>query len=195
MGRSRLLALLLLNLPCAARAHSPIEGIGEFYGGMLHPLLVPAHALALLIFSLLVGQRGVRAMRLAYPSFAVALAAGLSWAGYSLSPAPPVETALLGLAACCGLLVALHWPVPLFVFALLGALLGAVIGADSGVAGLSRQETFAALFGAWTGAVVSMVLVAGVAELIQRPWQRVAVRVVGSWGSASAVLVLALALR
>jgi len=195
MGRPRLLALLLITLPGAARAHSPIEGIGEFYGGTLHPLLVPAHALALLVFSLLVGQRGVRAMRLAYPSFTVALAVGLFWAGFSPSPAPPVETVLLALAACCGLLVALQWPVPLFLFAPLGALLGAAIGADSGVAGLSRQETFAALFGAWVGALVSMILVAGVAELVQRPWQRIAVRVVGSWGSASAVLVLALALR
>ena len=134
-------------------------------------------------------------MHLAYPAFMAALAVGLFMAGFAVSPALPSETLLLVLAACCGLLVALHAPVPLFVFIPLGAVLGVVMGADSGVTGLNRQQTFAALLGAWVGAVIGMILVAGMAELVRRPWQRVAVRVLGSWGSASALLVLALALR
>lgn len=192
---SRLWALLLFCVPGVGRAHSPIEGIGEFYGGMLHPLLVPAHALALLVYSLLVGQRGIRAMHLAYPAFMAALAVGLFMAGFSTSPALRSEILLLAVAAGCGLLVALQAPVPRFVFVPLGAALGVVMGADSGVTGLSRQQAFAALLGAWVGAVIGMILVAGIAELVRRPWQRVAVRVLGSWGSASAFLVLALALR
>src|SRR6056297_2663516 len=124
----RLLALLLLGVPGVVRAHSPIEGVGEFYGGMLHPLLVPAHALALLVYSLLVGQRGIRAMHLAYPAFMAALAVGLFAAGFSIAPALPSETLLLVLADCCGLLVALHAPVPLFMFVPLGAVLGVVMG-------------------------------------------------------------------
>lgn len=67
-----------------------------------------------------------------------------------------------------------------------------LIGADSGVQGLSRQETFAALLGCWLGAVIALIVVAGVVELLQRPWQRIGVRVIGSWGVASSVLVLAL---
>jgi len=66
---------------------------------------------------------------------------------------------------------------------------------DSGVSGLSRRETFAALCGCWLGAVLLLILVAGVAEMAHRSWQRVALRVLGSWTAASGALVLALALR
>lgn len=181
-------------VPQQALAHSPIEGIGKFYGGLLHPLLVPPHALALLVFALLIGQRGVRAMQLAYPPFVATLAVGLVLAGFTIPLGIPTETWLLVVAAACGLLVALQWSPPLWLFSALGALLGLVIGADSGVEGYNRQETFAALLGCWLGAVIGLIVVAGVVELLRRPWQRVAARVVGSWGAASALLVLALTL-
>ena len=65
--RRRYLAPLLLLAPGLAVAHSPMQGIGNFYGGILHPILVPSHLLALLSLGLLIGQSGVSAMRLAYP--------------------------------------------------------------------------------------------------------------------------------
>jgi CBS-domain-containing membrane protein len=79
--------------------------------------------------------------------------------------------------------------------AVLAGLLALVIGMDSGVTGLDRRETFAALFGCWLGAVLLVLVIAGVAEMARRPWQRVALRVLGSWITASAALVLALALK
>lgn len=188
---------VVAGTPALAMAHSPIEGIGHFYGGLLHPLLVLPHALALLLFAVLVGQCGVRAMRYAYPPTLAALAIGLTLAGFSVPLGLDSETTLLVFAAGCGLLIALQWHPPLFVYTLLGTGLGVVMGADSGVEGeaLSRQQTFAALLGCWLGAVIGLIVAAGVVELLGRPWQRVAVRVLGSWGAASAALVLALALR
>ena len=172
-----------------------MEGIGEFYGGILHPLLVLPHALSLLVLGLLVGQGGVRAMRFTYPPFIVALAAGLFVTGFQLQPSLPFEKMLLLLAMVCGLLLALQSKLPVAVLALLGAVLAFLIGMDSGVSGLSRRETFAALCGCWLGAVLLLILVAGVAEMAHRSWQRVALRVLGSWTAASGALVLALALR
>lgn len=183
--------------PQLALAHSPIEGVGHFYGGLLHPLMVLPHALALLSFALLVGQCGVRAMRGAYPPFLVTLAIGLTLAGFRISPAGlPLETLLLGSAVLCGLLVALQWKLPRPIFTVPGALLGLVIGLDSGVADtLSRQQAFAALLGCWVGAAIALIVVAGVVEFMRRPWQRTGVRIIGSWTCASTLLVLALALR
>jgi urease accessory protein len=172
-----------------------MEGIGEFYGGILHPLLVLPHALSVLVLGLLVGQGGVRAMRFTYLPFIVALAAGLFVAGFQLQPSLPFEKMLLLLAMVCGLLVALQSTLPAAGMALLGALLAFLIGMDSGVSGLSRRETFAALCGCWLGAVLLLILVAGIAEMAHRSWQRVALRVLGSWTAASGALVLALALR
>lgn len=195
--RAAIVLLALAAVSSPALAHSPIEGIGKFYGGLLHPLLVPSHALALLVFALLVGQNGVRAMRLAYPPFLGCLAVGLVAAGFSLVPGIDSQSVLLGTGAACGLLVALHRAPPRWLLPALGTLLGLVIGLDSGVdgEGYSRQEAFAALLGCWIGAAIGLIVIAGVTEMLRRPWQRVAVRVLGSWGTASAVLVLALALR
>ncbi|GAB3277471.1 HupE/UreJ family protein [Parahaliea aestuarii] len=190
------LPALLALLPQLALAHSPIEGIGRFYGGLLHPVLVLPHALALLTFALLVGQCGVSAMRRAYPPFLLALAVGLTLAGFDMTFGLPSERLLLSSALLCGLLVVLQWKLPLLAFTVLGAILGAVVGLDSGVeAGLSRQETFAALLGCWLGATIGLIVIAGVVELARRPWQKVAIRIVASWVCASTLLVLALALR
>lgn len=170
-----------------------MAGIGEFYGGILHPLVVLPHILALLVFGLLLGQRGVRAMRYAYPPFLLALMAGLFIAGFERQPALPTETVLLLLAMFCGLLVAAQRPPPELALAVLAGLLALLIGMDSGVPGLGRRETFAALAGCWLGGVLVLLVSAGVAEMAHRHWQRVALRVLGSWVTASASLVLALA--
>ena len=172
-----------------------MAGIGEFYGGMLHPLVVLPHVLSLTVFALMLGQGGIRAMRHAYLPYMLALAVGLFIAGFELQPVLPFEEILLTMAFLCGLLVAAQRPPPVVVLAVLATVLALLVGMDSGVTGLERRETFGALLGCWLGGVLLLVLVAGVAEFAQQAWQRVAVRVVGSWTAASAVLVLALALR
>jgi urease accessory protein len=172
-----------------------MAGIGEFYSGMLHPVLVLPHMLALTVFGLWVGQTGIRAMQFTYPPFILALAAGLFLAGFEVQPALPFEKILLLLAMLCGLLVAAERAPPLSLLAIFAGLLALLVGMDSGVTDLDRRETFAALLGCWLGAVVLLVGVAGVAEMAQKAWQQVALRVIGSWTTASAVLVLALAFR
>ena len=59
MSPRRLLPVLalLLAFPAAAQAHTPIPGMGEFAGGLLHPLTTPFHVLILLGLALLVGQQ------------------------------------------------------------------------------------------------------------------------------------------
>lgn len=172
-----------------------MAGIGEFYGGILHPLLVLPHVLALTVFGLMLGQGGIQSMRFAYPPYMLALAIGLFFAGFEAQPTLPFEEILLLLAMLCGLAVAAQRPPPAIASAVFAGVLALLIGMDSGVSDMDRRETFAALLGSWLGAVLLLILVAGVAEMAQRAWQRVALRVVGSWTAASAVLVLALVLR
>jgi len=134
-------------------------------------------------------------MRFAYPSFLTVLAVGLVLAGVDVSAGLSGELMLLAVTFVCGVLVALQVRLPFVLYAMLGAVLGVLIGLDSGVTDYTRQETFAALLGTWLGAAIALVGVAGVVELLVQPWPRVAVRVLGSWVTASALLVLALALR
>ena len=46
MRRAALAAVILCLATAAAQAHTVIPGIGGFPGGLLHPLLVPSHALS-----------------------------------------------------------------------------------------------------------------------------------------------------
>jgi urease accessory protein len=172
-----------------------MPGIGYFYGGILHPAIVPSHLVALVALGLLVGQRGLTAMRLSYPCFLMALVTGLILAGFSPAAPANAETALLVIAGCCGLVVALRLAVHPALLALATLLTAFVVGADSGVADLDRRETFGAMLGAGVGACIVFIVAAGLAEMPRRDWQRILIRVVGSWCAASAALVLALALR
>jgi hypothetical protein len=56
------------------------------------------------------------------------------------------------------------------------------------------QATFLALAGTAIGAFLIVMFVAEVVVALRRDWQRVGVRIAGSWLAASAILVLTLRL-
>jgi len=191
-GRA-LAAATLLCLPAIAQAHSPMQGIGEFYGGILHPLLVPAHVLAMVLLGLLAGQGGMAAIRRCHLGFLPALVLGLILAGTGVSLEDSLEPMLLLVSALTGLLVVLQWRPPLPVFYAVGAAVGLLLGLDSAPEGLAPAAAAASLLGTALGAFACLLLLADLSERARRDWQRMALRVVGSWGTASASLVFALA--
>lgn len=169
-----------------------MQGIGEFYGGMLHPLLVPAHALALVLLALLAGQGGLDAIRRCHLGFLPAVVLGLVLAGVGTGVESALEPALLLLSVLAGLMVVLQWRPPLAVFYMAGAAVGLMLGLDSAPQGLAPGPAAASLLGTGLGAFACLLLLADLSERARRHWQRVALRVLGSWGTASATLVFAL---
>lgn len=169
-----------------------MQGIGEFYGGILHPLMVPAHALALVLLAFLAGQGGLGAIRRCYVGFLPALILGLVLAGVGTSPESTLEPALLLVSALTGLLVVAQWRPPLPVFYAAGACVGLLLGLDSAPEGLQPGPAAASLLGTGLGAFAWLLLLADLSERARHHWQRVALRVLGSWGTASATLVFAL---
>lgn len=174
-----------------ASAHSPLPGVGAFYNGMLHPLIVPSHALAAVAVGLICGQHAPRVSRTALPAFAAGLALGLL-APPLLAPAT-AATVLIALAAASGGAVALGAPLRLLL-TVLAALAGLALGidtrADAGAAPLPLPEAA----GIFLGAVLAVVIVGGMAARLTRGWQRIGLRALGSWIAAAAMLVLALSL-
>ena len=170
-------------------AHMPVTGLGEFAGGLLHPIFTPAHDLLLLSLGLLIGQR--RPLELAKP---VAALAGSAALGLCFAPGVP-QAALICLALVVAGLVAvgLRWP----LWALVGAAGGAglLIGLDSSP-DLTGFAAFKMLAGVWVSLILCTVNIAFYASLLPPVrWAEIAVRVVGSWVVAIAVLMLAFALR
>lgn len=184
-------AAALVAVPDCAAAHSPIAGIGAFYNGMLHPLLVPAHLLAILAVGLLVGQNAPAASRGGWIAFVAALACGL--AVVAVAPPAVPQAAILAVACACGLAVAVARSAPVLLVALPVAA-GLAVGLDSFPDGIAPREIGLALAGVGLGAALAATYVGGLAAWLSRPWQRIGLRVAGSWIAASALLVLALEL-
>ena len=184
------LAALLIGVGPAC-AHDVVAGVGGFYGGLIHPLLVPAHGLALAALGLLIGQQTPRAGLKAV--FAAALLLGVIVI-VSAFAARDVDYAILGIAAAAGVAVAIARPLSVVVSCPLAAVAGVAIELDSVPQGISMQTTFLALAGTAVGAFLVVMFLADLAVCLQRDWQRIGARVAGSWIAASAILVLALRL-
>ncbi len=185
-------ALLILS-GSIAHAHIVIPGVGGFTGGVLHPLLVLSHLLALIALGLLAGLQPLP-MRLAIiATFAVAmiLSFGMVSLAYSTGRA---EFAVLALAAITGLLLA-AWPrASGGIGAGLAALIATAILFDSVPAVPSIGETTLALAGTLAATITVVTVTAFLSAALPAFWPSVGVRVAGSWIAASAILVLALRL-
>jgi hydrogenase/urease accessory protein HupE len=190
--RARALACLVLLLaPAVALAHSPVKGIGNFYGGLLHPVLIPAHVLLLSALGLLLGQQAPRENQFPLLIFLVFTVTGLVVAGNSNGG--KFETVQLLVAGAIGLLVAINPQIPVLLRSLASAITALLIGIDSGQAELVAAPLFAALLGTGLGMCVFLLGAMSIADFCRaRPWQKIGIRVIGSWIAASALLVLSL---
>lgn len=181
----------LLAFPQLALAHSPIEGINEFYNGLLHPVFVPAHVLLLMALGLFVGQQGTKDNQVAVAVFLVAVTLGLMAAWFSLGD--QLEMLILGAAAATGILIAARLAVGRYGCALVTALAGLLLGMDSAQDMLSGKERFISLVGSAVGIYLLFLYPMALADIFsKKSWQKIGVRVVGSWIAASSLLVLAL---
>jgi urease accessory protein len=172
-----------------AFAHT-IDGLGGFYGGLLHPVLTPTHGLALLGLGLLIGQQPADKRPLPLMLFVSALAAGLIALGLAVGETP-AGAVLLAAIAISGALVAAAFRLPILVLGPLAATVGAAIGLDSPPEVVSFEEAVVMLIGTGLGASIALGLVVEGASRMARDWQQIGVRVLGSWTAASALLAIA----
>ena len=183
-------AVALLAASHAAEAHGSVEGLGSFFGGLFHPVVEPAHLISMLALGLLLGQRGLRASHPALPCLALGAAAGVIAAGLGWGQA--TDTPLLLAAGLAGVTVAASLPLPVGALALLSALMGLGIGLGSAPESGTSTAQAVMLLGTLLGIVGWTADVALISFELKRRWLRIAIRVVGSWLSACAMLVLAL---
>jgi urease accessory protein len=173
-----------------ALALTPIEGLGGLYEGLLHPLLTPTHGLALLGLGLLIGQQPAGKRLLPLTLFALALAAGLLALAFAVGETAAGDV-LLTAGAISGVLVAAAFRLPILVLGPLAVVMGTAIGLDSPPDVVSIEEAIVMLIGTGLGASVALGLVVEGAARMARGWQRIGVRVLGSWTAASALLAIA----
>ena len=173
-------------------AHPPPLGIGGFGGGLLHPLFVPAHLLAILALGLLIGGQAAWA-RTAVFCFAAGLTVGLGVMTFGVVPQWMNEL-VLGIALIAGLLTAWARSVPETLGCVLAVLTGFCIALDSPPEVISLLEANLMLLGTGLGAIALLIAVSELVRRIKAAWAATGVRILGSWIAASAILVLVLGL-
>ena len=187
--------LVLVAVPATAHAHTQVEGVGDVLNGLLHPLTTPSHLLILLGLGLLAGQQSPPNLKTPMLAFLPLAAAALllTTTGAITTVYQPV---LIGIALCTGILVALEAPLSrLACMALFGAA-AVAIGLDSAVETGSTVAVLKRLFGTWISlGLVVFNLAYYVSLWTKQKWQKVGIRVTGSWLIAISFLVLAFSLR
>lgn len=192
MARRRAaVGLTLLPMGQAAWAHGTATGMAGFAAGFVHPLLEPAHLVALIALVLLVGQHADRT-RLAPLGVLAGSAAGLLAAALARPAATDVP--LLAVAAVAGIAVAVGRPLPRWASIGLATAIGLGIGLASWPDAPDGAPVLATLIGTWAGCGTWTVIGGNTVAALTRPWARVLVRVAASWMAACAVLFLALAM-
>jgi hydrogenase/urease accessory protein HupE len=195
--RRRLLlatSFLSLCLPATTRAHSTIEGLEGFVGGVLHPLTDPAHLLIIVALGLLIGQRSPLDFKAPFVVFVPCLAVALIFTttGFVRTVYQP---ALIGLALCAAVPVSLEKPVPPLAYRALFAVGAFALGLDSMPEPNSTSILIKTLLGTWIMVIFLVFDIAYYTSLAMRGnWPRMGVRVLGSWIMAISLMVLALSL-
>ena len=186
--RGAFIALLLASQ--GAAAHGSVQGLGNFFSGVVHPLFEPAHLIVLIGLGLMLGQRGLARTHPAVPCFIGGSVLGLAAAGLGWTPS--TDAPLLALSVLAGLAVATAVSIPPAVCALAAGLVGLGVGLGSAPEATAGSARIVMLAGTAVGGCVWMLNVVGLVHEVRRAWLLVLVRVAGSWITASAVLVLAL---
>jgi urease accessory protein len=153
--------------------------------------LLPAHLLALVALGLTIGQGERRTIAIA--AFALGLATGSAAIALAVRDTP-AALGLLAMAAFAGIALAAAWPPPNIIKVVLAFATGAAITLNSPPQAITLGAAIATQLATAVAALVVLALVVLIAMHAAQPWQRIAVRIVGSWIAASAILVIALRL-
>ena len=187
------LAGLFLS-PSPIYAHLASGRFGDFYAGSLHLLTAIEHMIPMIALGLLAGQQGTRASRIMTVSVPIALAAGtvigISVSELSFSVYINSFSFLL-----VGGLVALNNNLPSRFILVIAAILGITHGYSNGNAIEPTLSAINYVSGVASSGLVLVSLFAGLAISAEKEWQKIAVRVAGSWIAAIGLISVPMLLR
>lgn len=185
-----LVALIIGSTPSAS-AHDMIPGVGGFVGRILHPFIIIDHFVCLVLAGLIAGLYGPKSIWLSLAS----LIGGVI-AGYLLQAVIPIIEIFwmlpLASALVAGLMVL--GAVPLGPFRWLGVIiaLGTAVGLETDPEGVLFIDRIDTLGGLVIAAAILLLIIGWPLSRASNPWISIMARIVSSWISAVAGLVLAL---
>jgi hydrogenase/urease accessory protein HupE len=188
-----LYALLLLAASESALAHVSGGGIVDSYSGLLHPFTEPLHIITILGLGLMLSQQGRSVPPQGWIAYTIAALIGLIVSNTGLTL--PVNIMLYTLALTLGLLVASRPTLPRQACIVLSLIVGFTLGLDSMSTTEGIGKLIVSIFSTTTGLGIALLIVIGWGDYFSRDWQKIGIRVIGSWIAASALLVFTLSLN
>ena len=182
----------VLCCPSSSAAHLVTTGMGPVYDGIGHLLLTPEDLVPVLALALYAGLRGAVAGRRTMFLLPFAWFVG-GLAGSALNPATSIPIPALSFLVLGGL-VAANLCMPAAAVMVLAIALGLVHGFLNGAALRDGPGTIG-LLGIMTILFVIVTLTSAFVISLKRPWERIAVRVAGSWIAAIGLLMFGWAMR
>ena len=186
----RLASAGILAAPGLADAHVSSGGIVDSYSGLLHPFTEPLHIMTIVGLGLMLSQQGRSIPPVGWFSYCAAALAGLvvSSTGFVW----PAGSILIVLAFVLGVMVAGKPFLPRQFCVAAAILAGFVLGTDSISPIAETGKLLVTIFSTTTGLAIALLIVIGWGDYFTRDWQKIGIRVLGSWVAASALLVFAL---
>lgn len=182
----------VLCCPSSSAAHLVTTGMGPVYDGIGHLLLTPEDLVPVLAIALYAGLRGAVAGRQTMFLLPLAwLVGGL--AGSALNTATSIPIPALSFLTLGGL-VAANLCMPAAAVTGLAIALGLVHGFFNGAV-LREGAGTLGLIGIMTMLFILVTLASALVISLKRPWERIAVRVAGSWIAAVGLLMFGWAMR
>jgi len=197
MNRRRLAVLgglAVALLPSDAEAHLATTGLGPVYDGINHLLQSPDDLVPVVAMALLAGLNGATAGRRVLFVLPVAwIMGGLAGYSHGAEVIPGALTALSFLVL--GVLTAADRRLGAGTVAGLATILGMLHGwlNGAGIAAAGREPL--ALAGIGAAVFVLIALGAALVVSLRSGWQRIVIRVAGSWVAAIGLLLLGWSLR
>ena len=149
--------------------------------------------LALCSLGLLLGQQPISRRIGLLAAFAASLVAGIVLIVMAFV-VRDADVGVLVVSALAGLAVAVAHRFTIVIAVPLTLLAGAAIALDSVPQDISMLRSFLALVGTAITGLFVVALLGALAALARYDWQRIGLRIAGSWIAASAIMVLALRL-
>lgn len=175
-------------VPATAHAHLVQTGFGTFYDGINHLLITPSDLLLVIALALFAGLNGRTSSRIVLVGLPLAWLVG-GVAGMLVateSTLPWMTTLSFGLA---GGLVAANVKLREMSVAVLAVSLGLVHGFVNGASMTPGGDDWLALAGATAATFAFATVLSAIVVSLKRDWQRIAVRVAGSWMVAICLLM------
>jgi urease accessory protein len=153
----------------------------------------PTHLLAVVALGLLAGQGAPRFAVVALGAFALGYTVGTIMIAAALR-GQNTALVLLGIGALSGAAAAIDRTVPQRAKEIAAAAIGGTLAFDAPPQAITIPSAVAEQIGTGIAALATFALIVLIAMRADRPWQRIGVRILGSWIAASALLVLVLRL-